>query len=183
MTVSRPKSVARSFSRSPVAAGVLLALTSPALLAQQGTAIEEITVTAQKRAENLQDVPISIQTLGSQSIKELNLQNFQDYAKMLPSVSFQPSLGAGSSFSLVYMRGIATGGDGQATTSQPSVSMYLDELPITTIQGNLDVHMYDVARVEALAGDRRGSSAWRARPAQRSCRYDPLGLRGPLRLA
>ena len=50
------------------------------------------------------------------------------------------------------MRGIATGGDGQATTSQPSVGMYLDEQPITTIQGNLDVHLYDIARVEALAG-------------------------------
>ena len=50
------------------------------------------------------------------------------------------------------MRGIATAGDGQATTSVPSVGMYLDELSMTTIQGNLDVHMYDVARVEALAG-------------------------------
>jgi iron complex outermembrane receptor protein len=70
----------------------------------------------------------------------------------LPSVAMTPTLGAGSSFSLVYMRGIATGGDGQATTSLPSVGMYLDELSITTIQGNLDVHMYDVARIEALAG-------------------------------
>ena len=59
---------------------------------------------------------------------------------------------SGSGFNAVYMRGIATGGDGQATTSQPSVGMYLDEQPITTIQGNLDVHLYDIARVEALAG-------------------------------
>ena len=58
----------------------------------------------------------------------------------------------GAGFNLVYMRGVATGGDGQATTSQPSVGMYLDEQPITTIQGNLDVHLYDIARVEALAG-------------------------------
>ena len=50
------------------------------------------------------------------------------------------------------MRGVATGGDGQATTSQPSVGTYLDEQPITTVQGNLDVHLYDIARVEALAG-------------------------------
>ena len=64
----------------------------------------------------------------------------------------QPSTGAGSGFNAVYMRGVATGGDGQATTSQPSVGMYLDEQPITTIQGNLDVHLYDIARVEALAG-------------------------------
>jgi outer membrane receptor protein involved in Fe transport len=64
----------------------------------------------------------------------------------------QPAAGAGSGYNAVYMRGVVTGGDGQATTSQPSVGMYLDEQPITTVQGNLDVHLYDVARVEALAG-------------------------------
>ncbi|NNC98796.1 MAG: TonB-dependent receptor [Gammaproteobacteria bacterium] len=124
-------------------------LLSPTILAQQ---LEEIVVTAQKRAENMQDVPISIQSLGNQKLKELNIQNFQEYAKILPSVAMTPSLGAGAGFTLVYMRGIATAGDGQATTSQPSVGMYLDELPITTIQGNLDIHTYDIARVEALSG-------------------------------
>src|SRR5688500_7148983 len=50
------------------------------------------------------------------------------------------------------MRVIATSVNGQAKTAQPSVGMYLDEQPITTIQGALDVHIYDIARVEALAG-------------------------------
>jgi len=152
MQVSRTKKAAGYLSRTPVAAGVAVALASPAIMAQDDLSIEEVVVTAQKRAQNLQDVPISIQTLGSESIKELNLTNFKDYTQMLPSVAMTPTLGAGSSFNLVYMRGIATAGDGQATTSVPSVGMYLDELSMTTIQGNLDVHMYDVARVEALAG-------------------------------
>ena len=78
--------------------------------------------------------------------------SFKDYALMLPTVASTGSLGSGSGSSAVYMRGVATGGDGQATTSLPSVGMYLDEQPITTIQGNLDIHMYDIARVEALAG-------------------------------
>src|SRR5678815_4872225 len=52
----------------------------------------------------------------------------------------------------VYMRGVASGGDGNHSASQPSVGMYLDEQPITTIQGSLDIHIYDIARVEALAG-------------------------------
>lgn len=152
MKVSKPKRVPLRFSRTPVAAGILVALASPTLLAQEATVIEEIIVTSQKRSENLQDVPISVQALGNQELEELNLKNFKEYVQMLPSVAMTPTLGAGSSFNLVYMRGIATAGDGQATTSQPSVGMYLDELPITTIQGNLDVHMYDIARVEALAG-------------------------------
>ncbi len=151
MQVSQSKS-SRYFSRNPVSAGIVLALASPALLAQDELRIEEVIVTAQKRSENLQDVPISILALGNQAIEELNLNNFREYVQMLPSVASTPSLAAGSSFNLVYMRGIATGGDGQATTSQPSVGMYLDELSMTTIQGNIDVHMYDVARVEAIAG-------------------------------
>jgi outer membrane receptor protein involved in Fe transport len=121
-------------------------------MAQETTTLGEVTVTAQKRTENLQDVPISLQALDTKALEELHVQNFKDYVQMLPSVSMQPGLGAGSGFSAVYMRGIATAGDGQATTSQPSVGMYLDEQPITTIQGNLDIHLYDIARVEALAG-------------------------------
>ena len=150
MTVRKTTKFTRKFGRSPLAAAILLL--SPGLIAQQTQGIEEVVVTAQKRAQNLQDVPISIQTLGNETISDLGIQDFQDYAKMLPSVAMTPSVGAGSSFTLVYMRGIATAGDGQATTSQPSVGMYLDEQPITTIQGNLDVHMYDMARIEALSG-------------------------------
>ncbi len=129
MQVSQPKNDSPSFSRTSVATGVVLALASPALLAQEGAfSIEEIIVTAQKRAENLQDVPISIQAMGGETLKELNLVNFADYTKMLPSVAmeFNGSAGAGSSFSLVFMRGIATACDGLATTSLPSVCMYLD---------------------------------------------------------
>ena len=50
------------------------------------------------------------------------------------------------------MRGVASGGDGNHSGSLPSVGVYLDEQPITTIQGALDIHIYDIARVEALAG-------------------------------
>jgi outer membrane receptor protein involved in Fe transport len=146
--------VARKLPRSPIAAAILLACPAALMAQDQKTSggLEEIVVTAQKRSENLQDVPISIQALGTEKLTEMNVRNFRDYVQLLPTVTMQPALGAGSGFSLVYMRGIATGSDGQATTSQPSVGMYLDEQPITTVQGNLDIHMYDIARVEALAG-------------------------------
>ncbi len=139
-------------TRTPIATAVLLALGSAAAHSQEATTLGEVVVTAQKRAENLQDVPVSIDAIGEQKLDELNVQNFKDYVQFLPSVTMAPSIGSGSGFNAVYMRGIATGGDGQATTSQPSVGMYLDEQTLTTIQGNLDVHLYDIARVEALAG-------------------------------
>jgi outer membrane receptor protein involved in Fe transport len=150
MRNSKTKAFPRRIPRTPLAAAIMLAC--PALLAQDRGGLEEIVVTAQKRSENLQDVPISIQALGNEALTELNIRNFKDYVQMLPTVTMQPSLGAGAGFAAVYMRGVATGTDGQATTSQPSVGMYLDEQPITTVQGNLDIHMYDIERIEALAG-------------------------------
>mgnify|MGYP000217806610 CR=1 FL=1 len=142
--------VARVYS--PIAAAVIVALGGQIAAAQDSGGLEEIVVTAQKRSENLQDVPISIEAIGAEKLEELNIRNFTDYVRMLPSVATTPSIGAGAGFSAIYMRGIVTGGDGQATTSLPSVGTYLDEQPVTTIQGNLDLHLYDIARVEALAG-------------------------------
>ena len=144
---SHLKNLPPQFRKTPLAAALLLL--SPGLSAEESNgarAIEEVVVTAQKRSENMQEVPISIVSLGTQALRDRGIQNFVDYTQALPSVAIQRSLGAGSGYNLVYMRGIATAGDGQATTSQPSVGMYLDEMPITTIQGNLDVHMYDIAR-------------------------------------
>lgn len=112
-------------------------------------AIDEIVVTAQKRSENLQDVPLSIQAFGTEKLDELQVSDFNDYARFLPSVSFQ-TFGPGAA--AVYMRGIASGENTNHSASLPSVGIYLDEQPITTITGALDVHVYDMARVEALAG-------------------------------
>ncbi len=113
------------------------------------SSLDVITVTSQKRTENLQEVPISIQVLGNEKLRELNVSNFDDYAKFLPSVSYQ-SLGPG--YAQIYMRGVASGGDGNHSGSLPSVGVYLDEQPVTTIQGPLDIHIYDIARVEVLSG-------------------------------
>ncbi|MGH8249670.1 MAG: TonB-dependent receptor [Steroidobacteraceae bacterium] len=134
--------------RAPLASAILLAL-SPAQ-AQQTTGLEEVIVTAQKRGEeSLQDVPLSIQAFSTARLEELNIVDFDDYVKFLPSVSYQTF---GPGFAFVYMRGVSSGGDGNHSGSQPSVGIYLDEQPITTIQGALDLHLYDIARVESLAG-------------------------------
>lgn len=126
-------------------------LTGVGAQAQEASAVslEQVVVTAQKRSENLQDVPVSIQAIGEAKLEQLQISNFVDYVKYLPSVSFTT---AGPGFGQVYMRGVASGGDGNHSGSLPSVGVYLDEQPISTIQGALDIHVYDVARVEALAG-------------------------------
>jgi iron complex outermembrane recepter protein len=110
---------------------------------------EEIVVTAQKREERLQNVPISIQALSTTKLDQLNINSFNDYAALLPSVSFQTSSPGNVN---VYIRGVASGGDGNHSGPLPSVGVYLDEQPITTIGGAVDVHIYDIARIESLAG-------------------------------
>jgi iron complex outermembrane recepter protein len=148
----------KQFHRKPLARAVSAALATGTALAtvsmvpahaQQSGALEEIVVTAQKREQNLQDVPISVQVLGNQQLEQLNLNNFGDYVEFLPTVSW---LSERPGISQVYMRGISSGGDGVHSGSLPSVGVYLDEQPVTTINHVLDVHVYDVARIETLAG-------------------------------
>jgi outer membrane receptor protein involved in Fe transport len=121
----------------------------PAQAATAGEDETNIIVTAQRRAENLQDVPLAITALGTQTLDDLQIDDFDDYARFVPSLSFR-SLGPG--FSNVYFRGVASGENANHSASLPSVGTYLDEQPITTTTGALDLHIYDIARVEALAG-------------------------------
>ena len=139
---------------APIATAILSCLPAAARAddtpAADSGGLAEVVVTAQKRTENIQDVPISIQALGTEKLEQMNVASFDDYAKMIPSLSFQSE--TGTSFEHTYMRGVASGGDGNHSGSQPSVGMYLDEQPVTTIDGNLNLHIYDMQRIEALSG-------------------------------
>ena len=148
--------------RVPLAAAICLAMAQPVFAqdtdqgqatsppsTKKATTLGAVTVTAQKREENLQKVPVSINVLGQDKLEELHVKNFDDYVKYLPSVSYQTF---GPGFASIFMRGVASGANVNHSGSQPSVGVYLDEEPVTTIQGPLDIHMYDIARVEALAG-------------------------------
>ena len=111
--------------------------------------VEKVTVTAQKRSQALQDVPAAVQVLSTKKLEELQVSDIGDYSKFLPNVTIQPT---SPGFVGVYMRGVASGENRNHSGPMPSVGTYLDEIPITTIQGALDVHVYDIERVEALAG-------------------------------
>jgi len=150
--IRRQKSIhARALFRGIPLASALLAGSGvvQAQQAEESQGLEEVVVTALKTQQNLQDVPLSIQAIGNERLEQLGVNGFDDFAKLLPSVSVQS---AGPGFARVFMRGAASGDNGNHSGSQPGVGQYLDEQPITTIQGALDVHMYDIARVEALAG-------------------------------
>ena len=146
----------RPLAWSALLASTMLMGVTPALAAEAtaataggGTALSEVIVTAEKREQNLQAVPMSIQAIDTRKLTQLNISNFQDYVKFMPSVQFQTTA---PNASIIYMRGVSDGGNGNHSGPEPSVGTYLDEQPITTIGGTLDIHVYDIARVEVLPG-------------------------------
>jgi outer membrane receptor protein involved in Fe transport len=123
--------------------------------AQEAGGLETITVTAEKRSEDLQKVPMNVQALTASKLEDLHLSDFTDFVKYMPSVTWA-SAGQGGNggpgFANITMRGIASDQNGNHSGPQPTVGVYLDEQPITTINGTLDIPTYDVQRVEALSG-------------------------------
>jgi iron complex outermembrane recepter protein len=131
-------------------ASTAMGLSAPAFAQEAGEENnDEIVVTAQKREQNLQDVPVAITAIGTEKLDQLQVNEFADVVKFLPSVTIQQG---GPGFAQVYFRGVSSGENANHSASLPTVGTYLDEMPITTIQGALDIHAYDLARVEALAG-------------------------------
>jgi iron complex outermembrane receptor protein len=138
---------------TPVAAAVAAAI-SPAAHAQStteqversGRALEEITVTARKREESLQDVPIAIQAISQQALETMGAKSMEDYARFTPSVNV---VQYSNSSSTVVFRGAITG---PGYIAQSTSSVYLDEVSITTTGAQPSVRVVDVERVEALSG-------------------------------
>lgn len=119
----------------------------------QGRKIETIEVTATKRTESIQDIPVTVSALSGAALENLGVDNFQDYVEFLPNVVFQ---GTGPGQNEIYIRGAATSQTNIAVSTvqalQPSVAFYLDEQPVSMQGRNLDIYAADVARVEVLPG-------------------------------
>jgi outer membrane receptor protein involved in Fe transport len=115
--------------------------------------IQEVVVTAQRRSENAQDVPIAIQAFTGETLQELNVTNFDDLLRYLPNVT-APSSGPGQD--QVFMRGLSAGSvatqSGGSISGFPNVAIYLDEQSGQLPGRNLDVYAADLERVEVLEG-------------------------------
>jgi iron complex outermembrane recepter protein len=122
--------------------------------AEQSLALSEVTVTAQRRSENVQDVPIAIQALTGDTLTQLNVQTFDDYVKYIPSVTFKSN---GPGQSIIYMRGLSSGASaGSQSTGTiggfPNVAIYLDDQSGQLPGRNLDIYAADLERIEVLEG-------------------------------
>src|SRR6201997_3381952 len=115
--------------------------------------ISEIIVTAQRRNENIQDVPISMQALTGQTLQQLNVQTFDDYLKYLPNVT---SANNGPGQNEVFMRGLSAGSQASqgsgSTGVWPNVAIYLDNQSGQLPNRNLDIYAADLNRIEVREG-------------------------------
>jgi iron complex outermembrane recepter protein len=115
--------------------------------------LQEITVTAQRRSQSMQDVPISMQAFTGQTLQQLNIQTFDDYIKYLPNVT---SANNGPGQNEVFMRGLSAGSQASqgsaATGLWPNVAIYLDNQSAQVPNRNLDIYAADLNRIEVLEG-------------------------------
>jgi iron complex outermembrane receptor protein len=117
------------------------------------SSLEAIVVTAQKRSESIQNVPITIQAITGDQLGQLSVTTFDDVIKMLPNVTFSAN---GPGQGNIYMRGLSVGFAGSQSSASinpfPNVATYLDEQSLTFPGRNLDVYMVDMERIEVLEG-------------------------------
>ena len=140
---------------SHLSLGILgsVAAMAPQAVESQERQIEEVVVSATKKKENASDVPITVTALTEETLKEMNVSNFDEYIEYLPNVT---SGGRGPGQSTIYIRGMAVDPVNvflsAAQGSSPNVALYLDEQPIQVPGRNLDVYVADMERIEVLAG-------------------------------
>ena len=144
----------RSVQACAAAAATLCAV--PAVLAQEAPSagaaasagIEEITVTARRREEALQDVPIAITAFSADALALRGSSDIGELAQSVPSVTLEPSRATNSTLT-AFIRGV--GQQDPLAGFEQGVALYVDDVYIARPQGAL-LDIYDVDRIEVLRG-------------------------------
>ncbi len=113
-------------------------------LAQAGAELEEIIVTARRREESAQDVPVTMTTFGEDDIQSAGIERPQDFIALTPGVTLVETQNQGTSF--LTIRGIS-----QARNSEPSAAILVDGVLLTN-PAQLTQQLFDVQSIEVLKG-------------------------------
>jgi outer membrane receptor protein involved in Fe transport len=146
------------FTRSKLAIAIAAALSGAAAwhgaaaldadTSGDSSSLDEVIVTARKRAENLQDVPLSIDVYTSKDLQNLNISQFEDYATMTPSISF---VSAGPGTQTYVMRGVSDGSNPNES-GEASTAFLVDDMSMNYYGTTPDLHLYDIQQIEVLNG-------------------------------
>ncbi|MEP6546679.1 MAG: TonB-dependent receptor [Gammaproteobacteria bacterium] len=111
-------------------------------------ALQEIIVTARKRQENLQDVPLSIDVFTKKDMQNLAISGFEDFAEKVPSISF---ISVGPGTQLFVMRGVSDGSNPNYSNTS-ATGFFIDDMSMSWAGVQPDLHLYDIERIEVLNG-------------------------------
>lgn len=126
-----------------VAVGALSTVAADVVLAQSNV-LEEIVVTARRRAESFQDVPVTITAFSEEDIRSAGIERPQDFISLTPNVTLVETQNQGTSF--LTIRGIS-----QARNSEPSAAILVDGVLLTN-PAQLTQELFDVQSIEVLKG-------------------------------
>src|SRR6185437_12254181 len=138
-------------SKISLAVAAALALAPPPVpAAESGDAsfLQEIVVTARKRTENLQDVPLSIDVFSKADLQNLAITTMDDYAQKVPSISY---ISTGPGTQLFVMRGVSDGSNPNYSNTS-STGFFVDDMSMSYGGSQPDLFLYDIERVEILNG-------------------------------
>jgi iron complex outermembrane receptor protein len=134
--------VARTVAIGSLAACPLLAF------AQEGATLEEIIVTAERRATSVQETPLSIIALSTETLENRNVRNIDDLTLLVPNVAIQPGRGGGTNTPTFLIRGVSGGG---GATGERGVGLYVDNVYVPRTTGSI-FRVFDMERIEVLRG-------------------------------
>src|SRR5688572_5605026 len=130
-------------------AGLLLAgVAGVASVPAFSQALEEVVVTAERRATPLQDTPISIVAMSSETLERKGIEDIADVALFTPNLAINGSRGYGNNQPTFSIRGIAGGG---GATSERGVALYIDNIYVPRTNGSV-FKVFDIDRIEVLRG-------------------------------
>ena len=132
--------------KSAVAAATVLAVAVLLCGPVQARELEEVVVTAERRAENLQEVPNAITALSETTIEQADIHDLTDIATRIPGLTFSP-FSPGQN--IVALRGASSNDDGAGTDN--SVSVFVDDVYLGRVS-NINPEMFDIERIEVLRG-------------------------------
>src|SRR5690606_8234882 len=148
-----------NFRATTLSLAIVLALAAPAAAAQDAdaaqapaardaTELDTITVTARRRTESIQDVPVAVSAFGEEQLRDLQATNIDGLQGAVPNLNIVPGRGSSNTVN-VFIRGI--GQPDALQTFDPGVGMYVDDVYYSRINGAL-FSLFDVQQVEVLRG-------------------------------
>ena len=142
--------MSRQFFRTPIAialTAIVIPMT-PQAFAESGLTLEEVTVTAQRRSQNIQDVPLAVSAISGEELSNRGLSSLDELAQSVPSVTLEASRATNTTLT-AFIRGV--GQQDPLAGFEQGVALYLDDVYLARPQGTL-LDLYDVERVEILRG-------------------------------